>query len=152
MVNINQINESIQSLGTATSKASTSDDQAGGFENALSRAIGQSGETAEGTDAVNALEEIASSYVQIQDSSLVVSEKTGELLDLLETYIAQLEDPEVSLKNLSEVIEQMNTDASSLLTETHSLTQEDEGLKDIATQTAATIKGEYLKFQRGDYL
>jgi hypothetical protein len=154
MVSINQIYESMQSLGTTSSKTSTNEENSDVFKTALSQALEESEETTE-SNPVDSLGEIesTSAYAQIQNSSSIVSEKTENLLDLLDTYVSQLEDPTVSLKSLSSTIEQINEDASSLLTETQSLDQNnDTDLMDITNQTIAAAQGEYIKFQRGDYL
>ena len=105
-----------------------------------------------GITSSSALEEIQSAYFGIQGPSSIVTGKTDKLLGLLDTFAAQLEDPEISLKTMAPVIEKLNENASTLLKETESLGQEESGLKEIATRTAVTARNEYIKFQRGDYI
>ena len=151
MVKINQVNESAQLLGGAdTSPQKTQKTDA--FKNALSKAIDKTEATEMGTISASGLEEIQSSYLQIQEQSSIVTGQTDNLLGLLDTFAAQLEDPEVSLKAIAPAIEELNETASTLLKETESLGQEESNLKEIATRTAVTARNEYIKFQRGDYL
>jgi len=71
---------------------------------------------------------------------------------MLESYAGQLENPEVSLRNIEPVLKEINTEADALLKKTRFLGEEDNGLKEIATQTVLAARTEYEKFQRGDYL
>jgi hypothetical protein len=88
----------------------------------------------------------------IQTVSEIVTDKTEKLLTNLERYAFQLDDTNVSLKEIEPVLEGLNEDAAALLEETLSLGEDDQDLIDIATSTAISAKTEYLKFQRGDYL
>ncbi|WP_022664534.1 hypothetical protein [Desulfospira joergensenii] len=151
MVNINQINESAQTLGGAEKKPSK-DQNTDAFKDALSKAIDKTEASEMGTTSSPALEEIESAYVQIQGQSSIVTGETDKLLGLLDTLAAQLEDPGISLKSMAPVVEELNENASALLKETESLGQEESDLKEIATRTAVTAQNEYIKFQRGDYL
>jgi len=163
MVNINQINELAQSLGGDT--ASTSKTKiTGGFENALTQALGQAAQTGQTTQTdetessgmettkAAALGEISSIGLRIQDQSSIVSGKTDMLLGLLETYSNKLENPGISLKSIAPILEQINQKADSLLKESVSLGSGDQELKNIATQTVVAAQTEYLRFQRGDYV
>jgi hypothetical protein len=82
----------------------------------------------------------------------LVSGSTEKLLELLDSYAGQLQNPDISLKHLAPVLETINQKADQLVTETLSLGPDHAGLKDIATQTAVAARVEYVKFQRGDYL
>ncbi|MCP4720270.1 MAG: hypothetical protein GY860_12500, partial [Desulfobacteraceae bacterium] len=99
-----------------------------------------------------ALEEIASTGLRIQNQSSIVSGKTDKLLGLLDAYSSKLENPEVSLKSIAPILEQINQNADSLLKESVFLGTGDTKLKEIATQTVIAAQTEYVKFQRGDYL
>ncbi|MEH0021218.1 MAG: hypothetical protein V6Z89_16310 [Desulfobacter sp.] len=151
MVNINQINELIQSMGNPAQIKSKAGEGAEGFDSILNNAL-DSTESAEGETKSTALGEIASPAFNLEDPSSVVTGKTDELLDLLDTYASQLDNPGVSLKSIAPVLEEIKANAGSLLEQTQFLGAQDSGLKDIATQTAVAAQVEYEKFQRGDYL
>jgi hypothetical protein len=160
MVNINHINELTKSMGMPAA-GTPKTEKTGGFENVLTQALGQAdqaGQTDEtetpGTQATEApaLEEISSTGLYLQDQSAIVSEKTDALLGLLEAYSNQLENPDVSLKNIAPILEQINQEADSLLEDSTSLGAGETNLKEIATQTVITAQTEYQRFQRGDYL
>ncbi|MCK5695436.1 MAG: hypothetical protein KAH62_02345 [Desulfobacula sp.] len=71
---------------------------------------------------------------------------------MLDSYSLKLEDPNVSLKNIATVLEEINETAGKLIKETERLTDADANLKNIATRTIVTAQTEYVKFQKGDYL
>jgi hypothetical protein len=159
MVDIKQINELTQSMGKPPAKATKTEDT-GVFGNALTKALGlaqteDSDETESivmATKEATALGEIASTGLQLQDQSSIVSGKTDRLLGLLDLYSSKLENPEESLKNIAPILEQINENADSLLKESVSLGTGNRDLKDIATQTIIAARTEYQRFQRGDYL
>ncbi len=157
MANINQINELTQSMGRVAAGAKETE-KTDAFQNALTQAIGQTDQTDETespgmeTTKVSALGEIASTGLRLQDQSSIVSGKTDTLLGLLDAYSSNLENPDVSLKNIAPMLEKINQNADSLLKESISLGPGDTQLKDIATQTVIAAQTEYEKFQRGDYL
>ena len=149
MTNINPINETNPTFGasnTIPSKTGETDS----FGIALSKALDKTQEPEmEGTTA-NALMEIGSKEPNIFNTSDIVAKKTDKLLEMLESYSSKLDDAAVSLKSIAPVLEEINTNAESLMKEAQFLT--DTALKKIATQTIVTAQKEYLKFQRGDYL
>ncbi len=100
----------------------------------------------------SALGEIASTGLNFVNPTEVVSGKTNELLQMLESYSSKLEDPNMSLRNIAPELENILSNATNLQKEAGALGKSDEGLKEIATQTIVTAQTEYLKFQRGDYL
>ncbi|MCP3940340.1 MAG: hypothetical protein GY710_02525 [Desulfobacteraceae bacterium] len=154
MVNINQINKLTQSMDEVTANTPKTK-KTDAFQNALTQAIIQTDETESSemeTTKAPALEELASTGLFIQDQPSIVSGKTDMLLGLLDTYSTKLENPEVSLKSIAPILERINQNADSLLKDSSSLGQENQALKDIATQTVIAARTEYEKFQRGDYL
>ena len=151
MTDINQINKSAQSLAASNNKISKSKGT-DAFETALSKALDKTEAPEMEVMPTNALREIASIDLNIINSSDIVSGKTDKLLEMLDSYSLKLEDPNVSLKSIAKVLEDINEDAGSLLKETDRLTDADANLKDIATRTIVTAQTEYVKFQRGDYL
>nr|WP_320191096.1 hypothetical protein [uncultured Desulfobacter sp.] len=149
MTNINNIQNITQTLDSQTQKASKSSGQ--GFEAVLNSAQ-EKIQASEGETEINELGEISAMGFDIQTVSDIVADKTDKLLSDIESYASQLDDTNVSLKDIKSVLEGLNEDAASLLEETLSLGEDDQELIDIATSTAITAKTEYLKFQRGDYL
>lgn len=150
MTNINQINESAQSLTTAKTRAANPE-RTDGFGNALSKAFDKVQKEDMDPVSSNALGEISSVRPSLINPSDIVSGKTDKLLSMLETYSNQLQDPEMSLKNIVPVLEEIQAQAGTLIEEAQNLTEQDGTLKKIAAQTAVTAQTEYIKFQRGDY-
>ena len=149
MTNINNIQNISQILDSQSKKVSRTSGQE--FESVLNSAqekLEASGENSQTSE----LGEISAMDFDIQTVSEIVTDKTEKLLTNLERYAFQLDDTNVSLKEIEPVLEGLNEDAASLLEETLSLGEDDQDLIDIATSTAISAKTEYLKFQRGDYL
>ncbi len=151
MTDINQINESTQSFSASNTQISKGDKK-DTFENALSKAFDKTEASGVKTTSANALKEIASKDLNINHLSDIVTGKTGRLLDMLDVYSSKLQDPDVSLKTIAPVLEEIKQSAGNLLKDAQTLTSDDEALKNIATQTIVTAQTEYMKFQRGDYL
>ena len=151
MSNVNQINETIQPLTGPVKNTSKASQGQGGFDALLNTALESSDET-EGTSQVSGLQELAAPRFEPKTPSAIVTGKTDQLLEQMDDYAAQLENPDVTLKSIAPVIEQMNTQARDLIKETQYLAGQDDALKDIATRTAVAAQTEYVRFQRGDYL
>ncbi|WP_320044187.1 hypothetical protein [uncultured Desulfobacter sp.] len=149
MTNINNIQNITQTLDSQPQKAPQSSGQ--GFEAVLNSAQ-EKIQASDGETEINELGEISAMGFDIQTVSDIVTDKTDKLLSDIESYASQLDNTNVSLKDIKSVLEGLNEDAASLLEETLSLGEDDQELIDIATSTAITAKTEYLKFQRGDYL
>ncbi len=157
MTDINNINDPTQVLGATNAKNASGNKPVPGnttdaFENALSKALDNSEAPDMKPSTNSALGEIASTGLNFKNPSKVVSGKTKELLQMLESYSSKLEDPNVSLKSIAPELEKILNNATNLQKEAGALEKSDEGLKEIATQTIVTAQTEYLKFQRGDYL
>lgn len=99
--------------------------------------------------SVSALNPITSC---LQSSSETVVQKTDSLLNLLDQYSRDLNDPGKNLKEIAPLIETIKTDAQELMNEAQQTLAADDALNEIATQCAVTANVEYLKFERGDYL
>ncbi|MDD9303776.1 MAG: hypothetical protein HUK40_16115 [Desulfobacter sp.] len=151
MANINQINEMAQSTGTQTQAKPKAGERSTGFDSLLSSALEKT-DASEGDTKAMGLGEISSPGFELEAPSSIVTGKTDKLIGMLDNYVSQLENPQVSLKHIEPVLEEINADATALLEETRFLGDEDSQLKNIATQTVVAAKTEYLKFQRGDYL
>ncbi|MBU1341073.1 MAG: hypothetical protein KKE44_07760 [Proteobacteria bacterium] len=151
MTTINQINESAQSFAASNTKVSKHQKK-DAFGNALSKALDRTEAPEMEHTTTNALREIASKDLNIINASDIVSGKTDNLLAMLDSYSSKLEDPNISLKTIAPVVEEIKNSAGHLLKDTQNLTDADANLKKIATQTILTAQTEYVKFQRGDYL
>lgn len=151
MTNINPIHDTPPVFGASNAKPlKTGETDAFGI--ALNKALDKPRETATKGTSASALMEITSKELNIVSTSDIVSGKTNTLLEMLDAYALKLDDPDVSLKNIAPVLEEINTEAGVLLKDTQLLAETDSALKKIATQTVITAQTEYLKFQRGDYL
>ncbi|MCP4023530.1 MAG: hypothetical protein GY729_16915 [Desulfobacteraceae bacterium] len=151
MTNINQVNESAQSY-SAEKNPGKKTQKADAFQQALIDALDKPEPSEMGNMLASPLGEIASKELSFTGDSSTVSGKTDQLLQMLDLYSAQLEDPNIPLKKIAPVVKQIKEDAGELLKETQSLSKTDEALKRIAQETAVTAHTEYFKFQRGDYL
>ncbi|HPA13865.1 MAG TPA: hypothetical protein PKV75_01205 [Desulfobacterales bacterium] len=99
-----------------------------------------------------ASEIIAPSYVKIEDPSANALNETNTLLDLLETYSKEMENPEKSLKDIEPLIISIKNHATRLMKEFDETMHPDANLRKIAEQCALAANVEYIKFQRGDYI
>lgn len=151
MSTINSIHEFMQSLA-ASNKTVSKSQGTDAFQNALSKALDKTEAPEMEPAPANALREIASVSLNIINSSDIVSEKTDKLLEMLDSYSSKLGNPNVSLKSIAPVLEQIKENAGSLLKEAERLTDADSNLKKIATHAIVAAQTEYFKFQRGDYL
>jgi hypothetical protein len=151
MAHIHPTNEVDPSFTVSTTKVSKNKD-ADAFENALSKALDNREASEMKTTPANSLGEITSTSLNIPQPSDIVAGRTDRLLKMLDTYASKLKDPEISLKSIAPILEEIRKIAGSLERETRDLSIEDAGLKTIADQTLVTAQTEILKFQRGDYL
>jgi uncharacterized protein YoxC len=87
----------------------------------------------------------------IQTSSEIVIQKTNTLLNLLDQYSADLNNPRKNLKEIAPLIHTIKTGAQELLDEAQALGLDDK-LHNIARQCAVIANIEHIKFERGDYL
>ena len=71
-------------------------------------------------------------------------------LDILDDYQAKLGDPEVRLKEIFPLIDQMQKEKQGLASALESLPDGD-GLKEIVNETLIISSLEAIKFNRGDY-
>jgi len=74
---------------------------------------------------------------------------TEQALDLLQKYADMLSTPGITLKDLSSVVDDMNTIKTSLQKVESSLASDD-ALKGIARDILSTIDSEIIKYTRGD--
>lgn len=124
-----------------------------GFKKALDAALenGKTETAQPSKESVNSLREIQPSTVNtIEPSPAGIFDKTNFLIDKLENYSKELENPGKSLKDLEPLIASIKNDAESLIekaTET-----QDKKLYKIATETAIKANTEFIKFNRGDYI
>ena len=94
---------------------------------------------------------------EIQFNTLLSGEKipmvdrVEKYLDLLDEYRQKLANPQVTLKDIYLLINEMEVEKQSLIPVLNSLPDGD-GLKDILNQTLITSSLEIIKFNRGDYL
>lgn len=92
--------------------------------------------------------------------SMVYSGKTGKkplvleaesMLDLLEDYQKQMENPLLTLKDVHPLVERMERETERLSPVLESL-PEDSAMKDILNRILVASSVEVIKFNRGDYL
>ena len=158
------INE-IQSYGPviqnrATGKTTDSQEQGDVFKNILKEATENAGgkETAESNALLSELSEISSIQpMDIEASQGSLQHQTEKLLSQLEQYSNQLDDPKVTLKEMSTFLHDIVSNTQELIHDTESMeegnTQEDvDTIKDIAFRMSIDAQKELIKIDRGDYL
>ena len=150
---IHQVNSSFASLAE-TVKNDVKRNTSGAFQQVLGNALGTTGAPAmQTTPSAASLEEVPSTRCDVRiDPPPSIQNMTDELLDMLDLYSSQLEDPAASLKNLEPILHEIKASAGKLLEQTEKTPDTDAELKEIATQSAMMANNEFLKFQRGDYL
>ncbi len=74
-----------------------------------------------------------------------------DFLDTLENYQQKLMDPDTSLKELSPLVEQIQSEGENLADALEGL-QADDGMRDILSQLLITSSLEMIRFNRGDYI
>lgn len=84
-----------------------------------------------------------------QNESII--DRVENLLNVLDEYQQELNDPHFSLKEIDPLIKQMEKEKENLAPVLDSL-MEDDGLKDILNQALVTSSLETIKFNRGDYI
>jgi hypothetical protein len=81
-----------------------------------------------------------------------VAIQTNQLLDLLDDYARNLNNPSRSLRDMAPLVEEICTHAQGLLKETAKMPPTEEKLREIASSAAVTAQVELIKFRRGDYV
>lgn len=151
---IYQVNSPFANLASEGTKNNVKRTTDGAFQQVLGNALEKTG-TPSAMDPLSAasLEEVTPTRCDVRiDPPPSIQHMTDELLDMLDLYSSQLEDPAASLKSLEPILDRIKTCAGKLLEQTEKTPDTDAELKEIATQSAMMANNEYLKFQRGDYL
>ena len=78
-------------------------------------------------------------------------DRIENMIDLLDQYRHKLADPQMNLKQLDSIINEIARENDSLASLGDSLSDEDK-IKDILDRTMVTASLEVTKFYRGDYL
>lgn len=81
-----------------------------------------------------------------------VTRQTNELLDLMDHYARDLNNPSKSLKDIAPLLEEISYNAKELMAETRKMPLTEENLREIASRAAITAEVELIKFKRGDYI
>ncbi|MEA3223739.1 MAG: hypothetical protein U9P49_11330 [Thermodesulfobacteriota bacterium] len=74
-----------------------------------------------------------------------------QALDLLDKYNKLLADPDVTLRMIAPIVDEMNT-MGERLEKASSLLSTDKSLKGIMNDIASTIRSEGIRFNRGDLI
>ncbi len=121
MNKIEQVNEAAHSL-TGSKIKSSKGKYTQAFENALNKAMYKPKAEGSNMESASALHEIISKDLNIINLSDIVSGQTDQLLEMLDAYSNKLVDPQVSLKSIAPVLDEISNNAESLLKETQNLT------------------------------
>ncbi len=100
--------------------------------------------------AVEAIPDIAFPSVSpAGDDDLV--QQVEDFLDTLENYQLKLMDPDTSLKELSPLVDRIQSEGEKLTDALQGL-QAGDGMQDILSQMLITSSLEVIRFNRGDYI
>jgi hypothetical protein len=91
-------------------------------------------------------------FPSITTVSAGIVDKTESLLEMLENYSQDMEDPKISMKDIEPLIYTIQKEASKLASEADQKVPEDSALKKIVNEFAVTATVEHIKFHRGDYV
>jgi len=150
---IHQVNSTFANLAEGIKNDVKRNTTNGAFQQVLGNALGTTGAPAMPPPSATSLEEVPSTRCDVRiDPPPSIQNMTDELLDMLDLYSSQLEDPTASLKSLEPILNRIKTSAGKLLEQTERSPDTDAELKEIAFQSAMMANNEYIKFQRGDYL
>ena len=101
------------------------------------------------------LPELAGTYkasaLNLPDNENTLTEKISESMDLLDTYASVLSNPENTLKQAYELLENLSEKNRQLTEELDQSPTTDQGLEKILTHLATLVKVEQIKINRGDY-
>jgi hypothetical protein len=81
-----------------------------------------------------------------------VATQTNQLLDLLDDYAKNLNNPAKSLRDMAPLMDEISINAQELLQETEKMPPNEAKLRGIASSAAITAQVELIKFKRGDYV
>ena len=86
------------------------------------------------------------------DSKKNVIEHGDKLLNLLDDYARQLNDPGKTLKDIGPLVEKIEKEVSLIETQATATVKNDQKLEAIIKDLAVTANVAVLKFHRGDYI
>jgi hypothetical protein len=93
----------------------------------------------------------ASSLVNMPTPSIGVDDEVESVLDILESYMAALGDPQKTLKEIAPLADDLENGATRLDKLAAAL-EEGDPLKGLTSDTAVLAAVEALKFRRGDFV
>ncbi len=79
------------------------------------------------------------------------TQQLNSSLNMLELYAAMLQDPDKTLKQAWDILEQLTNESKTLEQEFKGNELSNQELKNILTQLLTTVEVENIKFNRGDY-
>ncbi|MBF0230684.1 MAG: hypothetical protein HQK63_14045 [Desulfamplus sp.] len=124
----------------------------------IDRSLEELGASALGTVQKNRSGELLSKISSINDINInnpiaKVESRAEELIDKLNLYTSELENPKFSLKDIDSLMNEINQSAGSLLKDAEDLGgNTDKELMDIVRECTIVAQSEYIKLYRGDYL
>jgi len=81
-----------------------------------------------------------------------VIEHGNKILNLLDDYASQLEDPAKTLKHIGHLVQTIEKETSLMETNISDKVQKDKGLEKFVKDLAVTANVAAFKFHRGDYV
>lgn len=123
------------------------------FKETLAKALRpESGNPAKTTEAGSLGEIQAPAFRPIEDSRQSLIDRTNRLLDTLEQYARDLNNPSKTLREIEPLVASLKEEADALVTKSEDSELQDTPLKETVNRSAVTAAVEYMKFYRGDYI
>lgn len=122
------------------------------FKDSLNKAMGDRKATDTLAPPVALGEVRPTSFHEINSPAQRIVSQTTQLLDLLDNYASDLNNPSRSLKDMAPLVDEINANANDLLRETGQMLDPDENLRQIASEAVMTARMELIRFNRGDYV
>ena len=147
-------NPDIQKLVDSTAADRSREKTAGGFDEALKKAMAPDTEPATAGVAGSALpaggvNPLSLSIIETQGAEQTVVARSEALLDLMDAYREKIADPQFSLKQIYPLIQQLENGRDQLAPLLDSLPEGD--LKQVVNEVLVTAATEIFKFNKGDY-
>ncbi|OQY12020.1 MAG: hypothetical protein B6I31_03865 [Desulfobacteraceae bacterium 4572_19] len=154
MSNITGITDKTHIYNNSTTGAADKDAFRLALENTLENNSEQAG-TIGNPKSLGEIQAPAINMVQFNAGNTVsdMTYKANNLLELLDSYSKDLDNPNKSLRDIEPLISIIKENAEHLLADANGTIIGDEaGIKELAGQCAVAANVEYIKFQRGDYV
>jgi len=123
------------------------------FKTTFDKALGKTTKKPAQASSLPPLGEISAiRFNTVESPDTKLSDKTGKLLDKLDMYSQKLANPNITLREIEPLINEIKGDAETLSLAASKDGNKNPELQRIANEGALSANTEYIKFMRGDYV